>query len=338
MDPITHGILGAATVQSALGKGLPRGAALIGALGAMAPDLDVFILSFTDPTVAWQYHRHFTHSLILIPLGGLIAAIPFLLMKRFKDYKRKVILTAILGYATHTLLDMLTSYGTQVFWPFTNDRVAIDWMGIVDPVYTLLLLTGVILTSIKWNPKYARGAFALGLLYVLFGGWQHHRAVEAKNQIAAMRGHQTQQWRVMPAPGWLALWRSVYITDGRLYADGIRTPWIGAPLTLAGGSVDAITFDDLPDAAKSNAESVRRFQILNWFASGFISPINQDASAVGDERITSAVESLTPMWGLEFDPATGAGRGWRPSNGSRDFTGLIRTLIIGDPRYQPLGQ
>ena len=47
-------------------------AALFGALGGMAPDLDVFIRSSTDPLLFLEYHRQFTHALIFIPFGGLI--------------------------------------------------------------------------------------------------------------------------------------------------------------------------------------------------------------------------------------------------------------------------
>src|SRR5262245_40166851 len=140
MDTITHGFLGAAASQALLKRRLPRGAGLVGAIGGMLPDLDIFIRSSSDPTVGWFFHRNFTHSLIFIPLGGLIAALPFLCFQRFRNQKREVILAAIIGYATHALLDAFTSYGTQLFWPFSNYRVAWDWIGIVDPIYSLILL------------------------------------------------------------------------------------------------------------------------------------------------------------------------------------------------------
>src|SRR5262249_46122287 len=274
MDTITHGALGAAAAQSALSRRLPRGAGLVGAVGGMAADLDIFIYSFNDPTVSWTFHRHFTHSLIFIPLGGLIVALPFLLMKRFKDHKREVVLAAIIGYATHGLLDAFTSYGTQLLWPFTNLRVAWDWIGIVDPVYTIPLWIGVIWTARTRDPKAVRVALLLTSLYICFGGWQHHRAVEMQKQLAAMRGHEIEHSRVMPEPGWLVFWRSVFISNGRLYADGIETRWFNSTLALEGGSADVATVDDLPASAQSNAGARRRFAVLNWFADGLIAPIS----------------------------------------------------------------
>jgi inner membrane protein len=337
MDTITQGILGAAASQSLLSRRLPRGAGLIGAVGGMAPDLDIFIRSANDPTVSWLFHRHFTHSLIFIPIGGLIAAIPFLLMNRFKDQRKEVILASIIGYATHGLLDAFTSYGTQLFWPFSNYRVAWDWVGIIDPIYSLILLIGVLLTARMKQMSPVRIAFLLSSLYLCFGGWQHHRSLETQRQLAALRGHQIEQTRVMPAPGWLLFWRSVYLANGRLYIDGIRTPWFSSPQVLEGGSADETTFEDLPASAQANAESRRQFQILNWFAGGWLAPVGNDANAIGDMRITAAVESLTPLWGLKFDPSSGVAQRWLPPESvQRDFGSLVRGLISGDSRYRSL--
>jgi len=345
MDTITQGVLGAAAAQSLMARRLPRGAGLIGAVGGMAADLDVFIYSLNDPTVGWTFHRHFTHSLIFIPLGGLIAALPFLLAKRFKDYQREVILAAIIGYATHGLLDAFTSYGTQLLWPFTNLRVTWDWIGIVDPVYTIPLWIGVIRTARMRNPKAVRVALLLTSLYICFGGWRHHRAVEMQKDLAAMRGHKIEYSRVMPAPGWLMFWRSVYVSNGRLYADGIETRWFNSTLALEGGSADVTTLDDLPASAGANAEARRRFKVFNWFADGLIAPVATTATtegglnAYGDMRITSTVEGLTPLWGLQFDPASGASRRWTPPpNQSREIGRTVRALVFGDSRYKSLAE
>jgi inner membrane protein len=337
MDSITQGVLGAAAAQALMKRRLPQ-AGLIGAIGGMAADLDVFIRSFDDPTVSWLFHRHFTHSLLFIPIGGLVAAIPFLLMRRFRHQRRDVIWASIIGYATHAPLDMFTNYGTQLFWPLTNARIALDWIAIVDPVYTVPLWAGVIWTARSKSPKYVRVALLLTTCYLVgFGAWQHSRAVEAQQQLLAARGLKADRVRVMPAPGWLLLWRSVYIAGGRLTADGIRTPWFGPPRVLEGGSADAVTFDDLPASARNNAEARRRFDILHWFSDGWLASVNGQANEIGDMRITAAAESLTPLWGLQFDPATGEATAWRPpASLGRDYWGLLRSLVRDDPRYKPL--
>ncbi|MBK7600777.1 MAG: metal-dependent hydrolase [Acidobacteria bacterium] len=168
MDPITQGILGAAASQSIMKRRLPAAAGWIGAIGGVAADLDVLIHSASDPTVGWLYHRHFTHSLAFIPVGGFLAALPFLFLTRFKNHRRDVILSSIIGYATHGLLDAFTNYGTQLFWPFSNHRVAWDWIGIVDPIYTLILLVGVADGKDSANEAGTRGAALFVSLLVLW--------------------------------------------------------------------------------------------------------------------------------------------------------------------------
>src|SRR5262245_14196295 len=135
MDTITHGFLGAAASQALLKRRLPRGAGLVGAIGGMLPDLDIFIRSSSDPTVGWFFHRNFTHSLIFIPLGGLIAALPFLCFQRFRNQKREVILAAIIGYATHALLDAFSSYGMQLFLLLWLFYFVFVWLDIVRLLY-----------------------------------------------------------------------------------------------------------------------------------------------------------------------------------------------------------
>lgn len=48
---------------------------------------------------------------------------------------------------THALLDSFTTYGTQLFQPFSDYRVAFNTISVADPLYTVPFLICVILTS-----------------------------------------------------------------------------------------------------------------------------------------------------------------------------------------------
>ena len=83
MDPFTHGLTGIIAGQAAARHRTIRQASLAGLIGGMLPDADVFLHIPNDPLFNLLIHRHFTHSLIFIPLGGFIAALAaWLLMKR----------------------------------------------------------------------------------------------------------------------------------------------------------------------------------------------------------------------------------------------------------------
>ena len=51
---------------------------------------------------------------------------------------------------THPLLDATTVYGTQLWLPFTNHPVGVGSLFVIDPLYTLPLLVGVML-ALAWR-------------------------------------------------------------------------------------------------------------------------------------------------------------------------------------------
>ena len=124
---------------------------MLGFLSGMAPDLDILIRSSTDPLLSLEYHRQFTHSLIFIPFGGLICALfLFVVFKKISPFNfKKTWLYCTLGYGTHGLIDACTSYGTLLFWPFSDIRIAWNNISIIDPLFTIPLILLIALATIK---------------------------------------------------------------------------------------------------------------------------------------------------------------------------------------------
>lgn len=72
----------------------------------------------------------------------------FFFVKRFQQLKSKNdrvpnmavkhwILLLFFSIFTHPLLDAMTTYGTMLFWPFSDYRVSISSISIVDPLYSI---------------------------------------------------------------------------------------------------------------------------------------------------------------------------------------------------------
>ena len=93
MDPLTQGTLGAALPVAVAPRREAAVAAGLGCLAGMAPDLDVLIRSAEDPLLFLEYHRHFTHALVFIPIGGLLCALVLhgLFARRSLPFKRTMI-------------------------------------------------------------------------------------------------------------------------------------------------------------------------------------------------------------------------------------------------------
>jgi inner membrane protein len=339
VDTFTHGLLGAAASQAIFAKQLPRSAGLIGFIAGMAPDLDLFLGSGTDPVASILYHRQFTHSLIFIPLGALLVSLLCIWMKPFKGARLAVYGAAFVGYGLHPLLDACTSYGTLLLWPFSYHRIAWDIIAIVDPIFSLALLVGVLWAAIGRHPRPARLAVCCAVMYLGFGIWQSYRATAVQDQVAAARGHVIEHRRVMPLPGSLVSWRTVYIAANHIYVDGVRVPWWNSPLVKPGGATRLATFDNVPRTMAERDDTRRVFEVFAWFADGLIAPVDGVASTIGDMRYAAEASSISPLWGMQFDAhqVDGPTR-WRPPNSSRTriVTNIWRSLIGHDPGYQPV--
>jgi membrane-bound metal-dependent hydrolase YbcI (DUF457 family) len=183
MDPVTHGIAGALIGKAFFSdsrsanpstESRARVAVFAATLGAVFPDVDVFVGAFShDPLSIARYHRGFTHSFVGLPIFA--AALAWLTRAFFSWYARRhehaewqppsfAFLFAIYatGIASHIILDGFTSFGTRMLNPFSKDRVAWDFLFIIDFIFTALLLV----------PQLA--------------AWVHQRQTGAKTRAAAI--------------------------------------------------------------------------------------------------------------------------------------------------------
>jgi inner membrane protein len=339
MDPLTQGLLGSAAAQAFCGSKLPRTAWLIGLAAGMAADLDVLIRPPGDPLGGVTLHRHFTHALAFIPVGAVLVSLPFLFWKAYTGRRPWVLLAAVLAYATHGLLDACTSYGTLLWWPFSHARVAWDVIGIIDPVFTLVLLVGLVLSVTLRLRRLAVAALTIATLYLGLGLFQHQRVADIQRQLAAARGDEITHARVMPTPVNLILWRSVYIADGRIQADSIRMPFLGTPTVRAGTAVPQVTRATLAaelDLSPTLADAFTRFF---WFADGFTAWDAAQPGVVGDMRYALRPDKFASLWGLVVPPDGGpAGVVFQHLERNRDgaVAGLWTALRGRDAAYRPL--
>jgi len=260
MDSITQAALGASLAGAVGGKALGRSSLLIGAGLGTLPDLDV-VLDYGTAIANFSYHRGFSHSLlVLLPLSILLAWV----LHRWRpalSYQRWLLLTGLI-LLTHPMLDAFTTYGTQILWPLA-EPVAISSIFIIDPLYTLPLLVGILMFVVRGPGKKAVTA---GLVVsTLYLGW-----TLAAQQIISSRvepaladaGLQDAPRLVQPMPFNTLLWR-VTVQDSDQRAEIVTGFLDGdAPVRLQ-------FFPRRPDlaaAAQASAEARR----LEWFTDGFV--------------------------------------------------------------------
>ncbi len=302
MDPVTQGLLGAAAAQAVLARRLGPRTWIFGALGGMAADLDVLIRSSDDPTLALVYHRHFTHSLAFVPIGGLVCALPWLLRRKHRADRWAILAATTIGYATHGLLDAFTSYGTQLWWPFSSRRVAWDFVAIIDPIYTGLLALGVWLAKRRASPRSAIAALIASSMYLALGGVLHARAITAAKHLAQQRGHELARVDAFPMLPVDFVWRTAYRAGGRIYVDEVRTPWFGATTTTDGGSSPVVEESQLPPDVVADTRTLAAFRRFAWFADGWVARGDDEQLAFTDMRYGVGTRSTESLWTLVLAP------------------------------------
>jgi inner membrane protein len=301
MDPLTHGLVGAAAGQSFSEQSRLRGhAAFCGAISGMMADLDIFIHSPGDPLFNIEVHRQFTHSLIFIPFGALIAAgLLWLILKKQLTFSRFI--SSVLpdtphrAYSTHLPAMALSFYGP--FW-------RLDLPGMSSPWLTLSLhwasffwwvqLSGIVKRSGSGSP----GAGLL--IFLLFGALQNSRAASAAEQLAEVRGHQPEEFVVKPTIGNQILWRANYIYDGRIYTDAIRTGIFSRTEIYEGTSSPRI----LVERDFSEFEHTTLYNDLIRFkklSENYLVRHPDKPDIIGDGRYSMLPTEMVPLWGVQVD-------------------------------------
>lgn len=321
MDPITQGALGAAASMALWSRRnplTPRAVAGMGWIGGMAPDLDVFIRSSTDPMLAIEFHRHFTHALAFIPVGGVVAALPWLVFRRWRAMAPWVVAATTLGYATHGLLDACTTYGTLLFWPFSNTRVSWRWVSVVDPLVTLPLLGAVVAAAWRQRVTWARWGLAWAGMLIAVGVWQHQRAAQAQDAVAQARGHAPERRAVFPMFANNVAWRAVYQTGDTYYVDKVRVPWWGPTCVTEGTQVPVLEDTTLVSLGAGHPVTERAVRLFRWFAHDWVAWDPQTPATLGDLRYSFSPTEALPIWGVQVDPPSGAVR-WINNRSRRDL-------------------
>ena len=185
MDTISHGIAGAVFGRSLTDRPGARAALIVGAAAAMLPDLDFLFISTRLDYL--RDHRGWTHSFLVMPFLALAVA---LVAKLFAKTARLATLWlfAAVGITSHIVFDWMTSFGTMFWTPLSRSRYSLDWLFILDPYFTGIVLLTLVFTLVD-RPRGRRIAVAGEVLlgtYIAF--------------CAVLHAHALAVWRRLDAP------------------------------------------------------------------------------------------------------------------------------------------
>lgn len=269
MDSLTQIVLGAAVGEATLGKKVGNRAPLWGAIGGTIPDLDVITSFFQGEFEYFISHRGFTHSItfcvLMAPLLGiLIHRVYKGQWGSVRDWTR----LSFWAFLTHTLLDCCTSWGTQLFYPFSDYRVAWNNIFVADPLYTLPFLACVIVVLFlhrenKWRRRWNNIGLVISSFYLLLT-FLNKGTINAHfvNAFHA-QGKSVQRYSTYPTPFNNLLWYTVGESPSAYYL-GLHS-LLGDPRN--------IQFTEIPKNHQliEGYEDQRVIERLIWMSKGYYS-------------------------------------------------------------------
>jgi len=172
-----------------------------------------------------------------------------------------------LGFLTHTLLDCFTTYGTQLYLPFSDARVAWNSIAVVDPLYTIPFLLFLIASMVvKKDQKLRSRLNYAGIIVSTF-----YLALTVFNKFS-VENHMTDQLeradinyhRLMTTPTIFnnLLWYGVAETD-----DGFYTGFYS--LLDAPDEQIEWTFHERNEEILKGYFDSRAVKVLKWFSDGY---------------------------------------------------------------------
>jgi inner membrane protein len=231
MEPVTHLAAGLLTAQALRpsrriffgAEKDGRGLTLLCAVAATIPDVDS-LAGLLGPESYLLHHRGATHSIVLLPAYALLLAWAARKLGARLGLAQGF-LAAALALSTHLFLDVVTTFGTQIFAPFSHMRVSFEGVFIVDPAFTLALL-GFALAA-RLRPEHARRlalyGLALMLAYPLAGNALRLDMTRRYENLLAERGEAAT--RVSLSPDALSPWYwKVVLEDGQSLRVTTATP------------------------------------------------------------------------------------------------------------------
>lgn len=223
MDSLTQIVLGIATAELVAGKKLQNKTFLYGAILGTIPDLDIVVGKFMSDVDGVAIHRGLSHSLLFFAFLAPVLGWVITRIEKSKINFKSASLLAFWCLFTHVLLDLFTSWGTQILWPL-DYRFALKTIFVIDPMYTIPLMISLIFVWKKRDSlirrKYVIRGLAISSSYLLLTCFLKLFAVQQFEKALQNQKLTYQELIVKPTAFNCILWNAnISTTKGYYLAD-----------------------------------------------------------------------------------------------------------------------
>lgn len=327
MDSITQAALGGVVGELVLGRQLGWRGAAWGLFFGTLPDLDIIFYPLLDEVGKLRWHRGLSHSVVMMVAGAFLFAKPLAWWYRDRGLTERAAGWFVFWvWSSHVLIDVFTTYGTQIFEPFSDHRVAWNNLFIIDPFFTLPLLGCLVVVfgrslrsgwerwrwrrdgsdpedepeAFGFSRRTAGIALSLSGIYVAFSFVMKLWATQQMTTHLEDEIPYGKMVAVAPTPLNTILWRGLIETDTGYFV----TYW--SPFDLGTPHYD---FVPKQRELASKFEDEELFETLKWFSRGhWVARPGEDDSVVlidvrfGEVRLEDEKRSVpTFQWRMRYD-------------------------------------
>lgn len=336
MDTITHALAGAAIsdcwFRERLGRYATPFALLVGAL----PDIDA-VTYLVSPETAWANHRGYTHAFFIMLLAApLLGGVGWLLSRDKRErrdtnaWKWWTVLAAACLFC-HTLMDLITSWGTMPLLPFSNARISWDMAPILDAFITSVLAASFLVNRLlRWekvetflnpiaypivhkHPRRRRAAdiaaritAALVVVYLLIGLHQNFQTVRIARKELAAAGIEATEVRALPL-------MFTYVSWGIAARDADGTVYNALYSTYSPKPMRFVRHQTTRDGGTERALRTRDGALFAWYSQNFFvaaeerSGDGRSTVRLSDRRFFTLGEPDRPRFVMELVEETPGG-------------------------------
>lgn len=281
-------------------------------VAANAPDIDVVSLFWGRPT--WlHWHRGITHSLAGAPMMALLTvAFIALICRGRKTRWWPAFLIALVGVASHLLLDLTNVYGVRLLLPFSGHWSHFDITPLIDYVIWAIVLLGVLAPALsrlvgseigETRPGRGNAGWAVTVL-ILLTAYDYTRSVFHEHAAAIVGAHNYNKLAprragAFPTPNPL-VWRGMA---------EMSNAYVEVPVDLLGNFhvADALTYYKPPRTpAMQAAVQTYPFQTMLEFVQYPLWVMQPAIHAEGDADGSTRVSLIDLRFGTPAQPGFAA--------------------------------
>ncbi len=197
-------------------------------------------------------------------------------------------------------MDYITSYGVYLFWPFVDERFALNIVSVFDPLLSIGLLITASIALYKKKKVYSYGLAGWLFLYLCFAGIQKSRVENIATDVLLAENDSNTQLVIKPTIGNQILWSVRFVEDGEICSSGIRARLFSTPLVYEGECAVLVDWNSTykPFNGTVMYKDIERFSELS---DGLLVRHPNHSNVLGDARYSMLPTTTSPLWGITID-------------------------------------